>query len=139
MRFVIRVSLLLLFLVPSRASAQRNLPEEYVGDWVCQTFTPGYNILPPHADTSQPNSGRITTPSTVQILKFAVRTDGTYATANANGRYAFNASTNQIAWLDGPHHSVYSDAQLGRRDNGAPKMEITVNKRRYGCFNAKRR
>jgi hypothetical protein len=130
---------LLLFLAPSPTRAQPTVPEEYLGDWVCQTFTPGYNILPPHADTSQPQSGRITTPSTVQILKFALKTDGTYATANASGRFAFNAATKVISWLDGPHQGQFSDAQLGKRDNGAPKMEFVTNKRRYGCFNAQRR
>jgi len=139
MRLALCVCLTLLLVIPLSTWAQGTLPVEYIGDWVCQTFTPGYNILPPHADTSQPQSGRITTPSTVQILKFALRADGTYATANSSGHYAFNGSTNAIAWVDGPHHAAYSDAQLGRRDNGAPKMEITANKRRYGCFNAKRR
>jgi hypothetical protein len=138
-RAILGCGCLLLFLVPSPTWAQPTLPEEYIGDWVCQTFTPGYNILPPHADTSQPQSGRITTPATVQILKFALKTDGTYATANANGRFAFNAATNVIAWLDGPHQSQFSDAQLGQRDNGAPKLEFLANKRRYGCFNTKRR
>jgi hypothetical protein len=57
--------------------AQR-VPDEYVGDWVCQTFTPGYNLVPPHADLSQPLTNSVTTPATVQILKFSVRADGTY-------------------------------------------------------------
>jgi hypothetical protein len=115
------------------------VPDEYVGDWVCQTFTPGYSIVPPHADRSQPQTNRVTTPATVQILKFSVRADGTYSTPNATGRYSFDQATRAVTWIDGPHRSTLTQTQLGKRDNGAPKMEFVASKRRYGCFSTQRR
>jgi hypothetical protein len=118
--------------------AQR-VPDEYVGDWVCQTFTPGYNLVPPHADLSQPLTNSVTTPATVQILKFSVRADGTYSTPNATGRYSFNQATGAVTWIDGPHRTALTQTQLGKRDNGAPKMEFVTGKRRYGCFSTQRR
>src|SRR5262245_494175 len=30
----------------------KGVPEQYAGNWVCQTFMPGYNILLPNADMS---------------------------------------------------------------------------------------
>ena len=135
------VVLILPFACVPVASAQdaKSVPTEYVGDWVCQTFAPGYSIVPPHADLSQPQTNRITTPATVQILKFSVRADGTYSTANANGRYSFNQATGAVTWIDGPHHETMTQTQLGKRDNGAPKMEFISGKRRYGCFSTQRR
>ena len=38
------------FVQTTQAQDAERVPDEYVGDWVCQTFTPGYNIVPPHAD-----------------------------------------------------------------------------------------
>jgi hypothetical protein len=122
-----------------RAHDATGVPGDYVGDWVCQTFTPGYNLVPPHADLSQPQTNRVTTPATVQILKFSVRADGTYSTPNATGRYSFDQATGAVTWLDGPHQSTLTQTKLGKRDNGAPKMEFVAGKRRYGCFSPQRR
>jgi hypothetical protein len=127
------------FVQTTRAQDAQPVPDEYVGDWVCQTFTPGYNIVPPHADLSQPQTNRATTPATVQILKFSVRADGTYSTPNATGRYSFNQATGAVTWIDGPHQSTLTQTQLGKCDNGAPKMEFLSGKRRYGCFSTRRR
>jgi hypothetical protein len=134
---VIVLVLLLAFATSALAQGTTAVPAEYAGDWICQTFMPGYSIVPPHADLSQPQTNRATTPATVNILRFSVKTDGTYVVAAAAGRYAFNAATNAITWLDGPHQNVLTQTQLGRRDNGAPKMEFLSNKRRYGCYIAK--
>ena len=133
------IAFLLLTALATNADAQNptGVPTEYAGDWICQTFMPGYSIVPPHADLSQPQTNRATTPATVTILKFSVRTDGTYVMAADTGRYAFDAATKAITWVDGPHQSALTQTQLGRRDNGAPKMEFLANKRRYGCYIAK--
>ena len=95
---------------------------EYTGDWVCQTFMPGYNIRPPSADASQPLTNHMTTPSTVVVLKLALRTDGTYVTADGSGRYALDPAAKTITWLDGPYREALIKTQLGRRDNGAPTL-----------------
>jgi hypothetical protein len=137
-RFVALVLVTLSFTSVLLARAQ-GVPDEYSGDWVCQTFQPGYSIVPPNADLSQPQTNRVTTPATVQILKFSLRSDGTYSAPAATGRYEFDVATKTLTWLDGPHQSALTQTQLGRRDNGAPKMEFVSNKRRYGCFIAKPR
>jgi hypothetical protein len=131
---VIALVVLPAFATNARAQGATGVPTEYAGDWICQTFMPGYSIVPPHADLSQPQTNRATTPATVSILRFSVKTDGTYVAAAATGRYAFNAATKAITWVDGPHQSVLTQTQLGRRDNGAPKMEFLSNQRRYGCY-----
>jgi hypothetical protein len=110
------------------------VPEVYAGNWICQSAVPGYNVRPWHADPSQPLTGNLTTPPSVQILKFALRTDGTYESARGNGHYAFDRATNTIDWLDGPHQREFSKTQLGRRDDGAAKIGLTLNNRYYGCF-----
>src|SRR5262245_57174972 len=71
----------------------KGVPEQYAGNWVCQTFQPGYNILRPHADPSRPQTDKISTPSTVAVLKFSVKMDGTYETPSAKGHYSFNSVT----------------------------------------------
>lgn len=119
--------------------APKGVSEEYVGEWVCQTSMTGYNLTPPHADPSQPATSKLSTPPTVRVLKFSLRTDGTYEGAAATGRYAFNEATNEVAWLDGPHQKSFSKTELGRRDNGAPKIGLIMNGRYYGCFLAKPR
>ena len=114
------------------------VPEQYAGNWVCQTSQPGYNITPPHADPSQPLTNKITTTTPVMVLKLSLNADGTYETANSKGHYTFDSTTKGISWLDGPHKSTMTKTQIGKRDNGAPKMGFVFNKRYYGCFMPKR-
>jgi hypothetical protein len=116
------------------SAVARAIPPEYAGDWICQTALPGYSVRPPHADPSQPLTDKLTTPPLVQILKFSLSANGTYESTGSKGRYAFDAATNSITWLDGPHAPTFSKTQIGRRDNGAPKMSFVANKRYYGCF-----
>jgi hypothetical protein len=112
----------------------KGVPEQYAGNWVCQTYVPGYNILLPNADMSQPQTNKTTTPSTVAVLKFSLRTDGVYEASNAKGHYSFDPATNAITWLDGPHQKTITKTQIGKRESGAPKMGFVLNKRYYGCF-----
>ena len=114
--------------------AQTAVPARYAGDWVCQTAMPGYNILLPSADPSQPLTNKATTPPTVAVLKFSLRTDGTYQTATAKGHYSFDSKTKAVTWLDGPHESTFTKTELGDRANGAPSMGLVLNGRYYGCF-----
>jgi hypothetical protein len=102
-----------------------------------QTFQPGYNMTRPHADPSQPHTDRMTTPSTVAALKFSLRSDGTYEASNARGHYVFDPATKAITWLDGPHQKAMTKTQIGKRDNGAPKLGFVMNKRYYGRFLSK--
>jgi hypothetical protein len=106
----------------------------YAGDWVCQTFTPGYNIRPPSADASQPLTNHMTTPSTVAVLKLRLRADGSYQAADGAGRYALDLSAKTITWLDGPYRQALTKTQVGRRDNGEPTLAFVRDKRYYGCF-----
>jgi hypothetical protein len=115
------------------------VPPEYLGNWICQSVVPGYDLRPPHADTSQPLTNRMTTAPSVQILKFSLLTDGTYESGGAKGRYAFDSAKNAINWLDGSHASTFSKTEIGRRDDGALKMGLLFNKRYYGCFKPKPR
>jgi len=117
----------------------KGVPEQYAGNWVCQTYMPGYNLLRPHADISQPATDKITTPSTVAVLKISLRTDGVYEASNAKGHYYFDSATKAITWLDGPHEKTITKTQIGKRENGAPKMGFVLNKRYYGCFMSKPR
>jgi hypothetical protein len=117
----------------------KGVPEQYAGNWVCQTYMPGYDILFPHADPSQPQTNKTTTPSTVMVLKISLRTDGVYETSNAKGHYSFDSATKAITWLDGPHKKAFTKTQIGKRENGAPKMGFVLNKRYYGCFMSKPR
>jgi hypothetical protein len=117
----------------------KGVPEQYAGDWVCQTYQPGYNIQRPHADPSQPQTDKMSTPSTVVVLKFALRMDGVYEASNAKGHYSFDPATKAINWLDGPHQKVITKTQIGKRENGAPKIGFILNKRYYGCFRPKPR
>ncbi len=112
----------------------KGVPDEYAGNWVCQTSMPGYNIFPPDADQSQPQAGKMTTPPTVAILKLSLSTDATYQASNAKGHYSFDAATKSITWLDGPHQKTITKTQLGNRKDGAPKIGFILNKRYYGCF-----
>lgn len=121
-----------------RETGPKGVPELYAGNWICQTFQPGYDIVPPHADLSQPATSKITTPGAVAVLKFTLRGDGKYEAAHGRGRYSFEAATNQIEWLDGPHRGAYTKTEVGKRSNGAPKIGLVVNKRYYGCYMAKR-
>jgi hypothetical protein len=117
----------------------KGVPEQYAGNWVCQTYMPGYNILLPNADMSQPQTNKTTTPSTVAVLKLSLRTDGVYEASNAKGHYSFDPATKAITWLDGPHQKSVTKTQIGKRENGAPKMGFVLNKRYYGCFLSKPR
>jgi len=118
---------------------RRSVPEPFVGSWVCQTVTPGYNLLLPSSDPSQPLTNKATTPSTVIVQKFSLRTDGTYETPHASGRYSFDSAKNALAWLDGPLKETATQTQLGKRDDGAPKISFVQNRRYYGCFKPKPR
>lgn len=138
-RFFIPVLLGVVASVPAVASAQKGVPGEYAGNWVCQTSQPGYNILPPNADLSQPMRNKLTTPSSVAVMKFSIRTDGTYEAPNTKGHYAFDPETKAITWLDGLHHQTFTKTQVGKRESGAPKMGFVLNKRYYGCFLSKPR
>jgi hypothetical protein len=131
------VSLLLAGALPAAAGEPAGVPPQYAGNWVCQTFTPGYSIVPPPADPSQPMTNKQTTPSTVAVLKVSIRTDGTYDAPNAKGRYAFDPETGAVTWLDGLHHRTLSKTRIGKRENGAPKMGFVLNKRYYGCYLSK--
>jgi hypothetical protein len=117
----------------------KGVPEQYAGNWVCQTYMPGYNILLPNADMSQPQTNKTSTPGTVAVLKISLRTDGVYEASNAKGHYSFDPATKAITWLDGPHQKSITKTQIGKRDNGAPKMGFVLNKRYYGCFMSKPR
>ena len=111
---------------------------EYIGDWVCQAFRPGYNIRPPSADASQPLTNQMTTPSTVVVLKLTLRTDGTYVVADGRGRFTLDPSAKTIAWLDGPYRDALRKTQLGRRESGAPTLGLVKDKRYYWCFKPER-
>jgi hypothetical protein len=117
----------------------KGVPEQYAGNWVCQTYQPGYNVLRPHADLSQPQTDTMRTPSTVVVVKFSLRTDGTYEASNTKGHYSFDSATKAITWLDGPHQNAITKTQIGKRENGAPKIGFVLNKRYYGCFMSKPR
>jgi hypothetical protein len=117
----------------------KGVPEQYAGNWVCQTYQPGYNVLRPHADLSQPHTDTMRTPSTVLVLKFSLRTDGTYEASNTKGHYSFDSATKAIIWLDGPHQKTITKTQIGERENGASKIGFVLNKRYYGCFLSKPR
>jgi len=117
----------------------KGVPEQYAGNWVCQTYMPGYNILLPNADMSQPQTNKASAPSTVAVLKFSLKTDGVYEASNAKGHYSFDPATKAITWLDGPHQKSITKIQIGKRENGAPKMGFVLNKRYYGCFMSKPR
>jgi hypothetical protein len=122
---------------PQRAITTKTptgVPAPYAGKWVCQSVAPGYNIRPPHADLSQPATDKMTTPSTVSVIKFSLRTDGTYETPNTRGRYSFDPDTKAITWLDGLHQKTFAKTEIGKRPNGALKIGFTMQKRYWGCF-----
>ncbi len=83
---------------------------------------------------AQPLTNKSTTPSTVAVLKFSSRTDGTYETAAAKGHYSFDPKTKTLTWLDGPHERTLTKTELGDRENGAPKIGLVLNGQSYGCF-----
>src|SRR5215510_5895118 len=66
----------------------------------------------------------MSTPSTVMIMKFVLKADGTYEASNTKGHYSFDSATNAITWLDGPHQKVITKTQIGKRENGAPKNRV---------------
>jgi hypothetical protein len=76
----------------------------------------------------------MTTPSTVAVLKLTLRADGTYVAADGSGRFALDGAAKTITWLDGPYRGALTKTQVGRRDNGAPKLGFVKDKRYYGCF-----
>jgi hypothetical protein len=117
----------------------RSVPEPFVGDWVCQSVAPGYNLLLPSSDPSQPQTNKATTPSMVIVQKFSLKADGTYATPSAVGHYAFDPAKSTVAWLDGPLKETATETKLGKRKDGAPSISFIQNKRYYGCFNPKPR
>jgi len=112
----------------------KGVPEQYAGNWVCQTSMPGYNLLPPNADLSRPATSRITTPPTVAVLKLSLKSDGSYEALNAKGHYAFDSETKSISWLDGPNQKTITKTELSKRKNGDPAMGFIFNKRYYGCY-----
>ena len=73
------------------------------------------------------------------IMEFVLKADGTYEASNTKGHYSFDSATNAITWLDGPHQKSVTKTQIGKRENGAPKMGFVLNKRYYGCFMPKPR
>ena len=101
------------------------VPAEYVGNWVCQSVIPGYNL-----------PGLSTPPSAV-VIKFRLNADGIYTAANAKGRYSFNPAKKTIDWLDGLHREQFSKTEVSRRSNGAPALSLIANRRYFGCFLAK--
>ena len=117
----------------------RSAPGPYIGDWVCQSVRPGYNLLLPSSDPSQPLTNKATTPATVTIQKFSLNSDGTYETAKGAGRYAFDPATSRITWLDGPHKDTLSKTEIGKRADGASRISFTLNERYYGCYQPKPR
>jgi hypothetical protein len=131
------VAVLFVAAMSSVALGSTGVPAQYAGNWTCQTFRPGYNLQLPSADPSQPLTNKSTTPATVTILKFSLNTDGTYETAAAKGHYTFDGKMKSITWLDGPHEKTVTKTELGNRDNGAPKIGLTMNQRYYGCFLSK--
>lgn len=112
----------------------KGVPEPYAGKWICQTSMPGYNILLPSADPSQPQTNKTTTPPTVMLLKFSLKADGSYESADGKGHYSYNDTTKSITWLDGPHEKKMTKTQLSKRDNNAVKIGLVFNRRYYGCF-----
>jgi len=137
------VALFALFGISPVANAQssqtknavpKGVPEQYAGRWVCQSVAPGYNIRPPYADLSQPATDKMTTPSTVTVVKFSLKADGSYEAPNAKGHYSFDPATKSITWLDGLHQKTFTKTQIGKRPNGAPKIGFTMLKRYWGCF-----
>jgi hypothetical protein len=128
----------IVLLATCMASAQ-GIPSEYAGNWVCQSAAPGYNLPVPVTPGQAPSQGRMTTPPSVVIIKFRLDADGTYAAANAKGRYLFNPATKTINWLDGLHREQFSKTKVSRRSNGAPTLSLIANRRYYGCFLAKPR
>lgn len=85
------------------------------------------------------STNRMSTPSTVVVLNFSLRADGTYEASNTKGHYAFDPATRAIIWLDGPHQKAITKTQIGSRENGAAKIGFVLNKRYYGCFMPKPR
>jgi len=112
----------------------KGVPELFAGNWICQTSMPGYNILLPSADPSQPQTNKATTPPTVMLLKFSLKKDGSYESADGKGHYSYNDTTKSITWLDGPNEKKMTKTELSKRDNNVPKIGLVFNKRYYGCF-----
>ena len=125
--------------VASTDATAKGVAKQYAGNWVCQTAVSGYNVLPYGADMSQPMTNRLTTPPSVAVLKFSLRTDGTYEAPNAKGRYSLDPATKAITWLDGPYRQAMTKTKAGQRDNGAPSLGFVMNNRYYGCFMPERR
>lgn len=127
----------------ARTTAQQpgsqSAPGRYIGNWVCQSVRPGYNLLLPSSDPSQPLTNKATTPATAIIQKFSLNPDGTYETAKGVGRYRFDPATDRIVWLDGPHKGTLSKTEAGKRPDGASKISFTLNERYYGCYQPKPR
>jgi hypothetical protein len=125
---------------PGRAEQKRRSSRKHWGTCaVCRELDLSdvyARLQHPHAaaDPSRPLTNKTTTPSTVVILKFSLSADGTYKTAAGRGHYTFDARTKALTWLDGPHEKRVTKTELGERENGAPKMGFTLNKRPYGCF-----
>lgn len=67
-------------------------------------------------------------------MKFVLMADGTYEASNTKGHYSFDSATNAITWLDGPHQKVITKTQIGKRENGAPKIGFVLIDRYYRCF-----
>lgn len=119
--------------ISAQGGTMKSVPEQYVGNWVCQTVMPGYNLLLPNS------TSMVTTPSTVIVQKFSLRGDGTYETASAKGHYSFDPAKNAIMWLDGPHKQALTKTRLGKRKSGESSVDFILNQRYYGCFKPKPR
>lgn len=116
----------------------RGVPQQYVGSWVCQTTRPGYNLLLPSSDPSQPLTNKATTAATVVVQKLSLKADGTYDADSGSGHYAYDPSAKTISWLDGPHRGLLTKTEVGTRTDGAPRIGFVLNQRYYGCFQPKR-
>ena len=142
------ICMICIVLLPSHATSAQTrvsgsvknataVPAEYVGNWVCQSAMPGYNLPAPVITGQAPSTGRMTTPPSVILIKFRLDEDGTYTAANAKGHYLFNPDGKTIDWLDGLHHQQFSQTKVSRRSNGAPALSLIANRRHYGCFQNK--
>ncbi|HKE83668.1 MAG TPA: hypothetical protein VKB50_07940 [Vicinamibacterales bacterium] len=124
---------------PAAGQQPRAVPQQYVGSWVCQTTRPGYNLLLPSSDPSQPLTNKATTAATVVVQKLALKGDGTYEADSGSGHYAYDPAAKSITWLDGPHRGALTKTEVGtRRSDGAPSISFVLKQSYYGCFQPKR-
>jgi len=123
---------------PGADQQPRAVPQQYVGSWVCQSTRPGYNLLLPSSDPSQPLTNKATTAATVIVQKLSLKGDGTYEADSGSGHYAYDPAAKSITWLNGPHRGALTKTEVGTRTDGAPRIGFVLNQRYYGCFQPKR-